>query len=59
MSTKSRKGGIEMVGYEGLEAEQECFKIIKEVNEAQLGNNLLLENWGCSFLSCYYRCAWP
>lgn len=32
-----------MVGYEGLEAEQECFKIIKEVNEAQLGNHLLLE----------------
>lgn len=37
------QGGIEMVGYEGLEAEQECFKIIKEVNEAQLGNSLLLE----------------
>lgn len=37
------QGGIEMVGYEGLEAEQECFKIIKEVNEAQLGNHLLLE----------------
>ena len=37
------QGGIEMVGYKGLEAEQECFKIIKEVNEAQLGNHLLLE----------------
>ena len=31
------------LGYEGIEAEQECFAIIKEVNEAQLGNNLLLE----------------
>lgn len=37
------QGGIEMVGYEGIEAEQECFAIIKEVNETQLGNNLLLE----------------
>ena len=37
------QGGIEMVGYDGLEAEQECFKIIKEVNETQLGGSLLLE----------------
>ena len=37
------QGGIEMVGYEGIEAEQECFAIIKEVNETQIGNNLLLE----------------
>ena len=39
-----------MVGYEGLEAEQECFKIIKEVNEAQLGNHLLLEIGDARFL---------
>ena len=32
-----------MVGYEGIEAELECFNIIKEVNESQLNNTLLLE----------------
>ncbi|MDU1672795.1 MAG: ATP phosphoribosyltransferase regulatory subunit, partial [Veillonella sp.] len=37
------QGGIEMVGHDGIEAEQECFKIIKEVNETQLGGSLLLE----------------
>ena len=37
------QGGIEMVGYEGIEAELECFNIIKEVNESQLNNTLLLE----------------
>ena len=37
------QGGIEMVGYEGIDAELECFAIIKEVNESQLNNTLLLE----------------
>ena len=32
------QGGIEMVGYEGIDAELECFAIIKEVNESQLNN---------------------
>ena len=32
-----------MVGYEGIDAELECFAIIKEVNESQLNNTLLLE----------------
>ena len=37
------QGGIEMVGYEGIDAELECFAIIKEVNESQLNTTLLLE----------------
>ena len=41
--TKLHKGGIEMVGYEGIDAELECFAIIKEANESQLNNTLLLE----------------
>ena len=50
------QGGIEMVGYEGIDAELECFAIIKEVNESQLNNTLLLEIGDARFLPCYHRC---
>lgn len=37
------QGGIEMIGYEGLEAEMECIATIKEVNDTQLNGRLQLE----------------
>lgn len=37
------QGGIEMVGYEGLDAELECISIIQEVNQSELNNQLYLE----------------
>ncbi|MDU2209471.1 MAG: ATP phosphoribosyltransferase, partial [Veillonella sp.] len=45
------QGGIEMVGYEGIDAELECFAIIKEVNESQLNTTLLLEIGDARFSS--------
>lgn len=37
------QSGIEMVGYDTIDAELECFELIKEVNKSQLNNMMFIE----------------